>query len=121
MRMILEFVPGGDLYHFLYADPQPQVPYSLALKMCLDISAGMRFLISVSPPIIHRDLRSPNIFVQQITSELGAVCLQVADFGLSRKVAGPVSGLLRTWQWLAPEVCGRRAQGRPCSANIQGL
>ena len=104
MRMILEYVPEGDLYHFLYATPAPQMDYTLQMKMCLDIAAGMRFLVSVQPPIIHRDLRSPNIFVNRVTSELNDVCLKVADFGLSRKVAGPVSGLLRTWQWLAPEV-----------------
>ncbi len=33
----------------------------------LDIALGMQFLHGVEPPICHRDLRSPNIFVRHLT------------------------------------------------------
>ena len=55
------------------------------------------------PPIIHRDLRSPNIFLVSRDSN-SKVNAKVADFGLSRLVERKIGGVLGTWQWLAPEV-----------------
>ena len=55
------------------------------------------------PPIIHRDLRSPNIFLVS-TDPTAKVNAKVADFGLSRLVETKIGGFLGTWQWLAPEV-----------------
>jgi serine/threonine protein kinase len=78
LRMILEFVPAGDLFHLLHpkfdstADGDgdaasciafDKFPWRLRLLIALDIARGMRRLSSCVPPIIHRDLRSPNIFV----------------------------------------------------------
>ena len=88
--MIMELLPMGDLYHILYpkdapassssdeADPETLYRHSrlkewnrqltssleLRLKVAVDVAKGMRHLHSLSPPIIHRDLRSPNIFVR---------------------------------------------------------
>ena len=55
------------------------------------------------PPIIHRDLRSPNIFLVS-TNPNSKITAKVADFGLSRLVETKIGGSLGTWQWLAPEV-----------------
>ena len=69
-RMVLEFVPNGDLHQFL----QPTIPHTfeslpfrLRLLIAWDIAKGMNSMHSQNPPIIHRDLRSPNIFVSSIT------------------------------------------------------
>ena len=116
-RMVLELLPFGDLHGFLHPkDPhepeniqtfiQPsKFPWKLRLLMALDIAKGMFVLHSQSPPIIHRDLRSPNIFLSSL-DENSSVRAKVADFGLARIVAPTVSGTLNTWQWLAPEVLG---------------
>jgi len=37
----------------------------LKMKVAFDIARGMRYLHSFKPPIIHRDLRSPNCFVRK--------------------------------------------------------
>jgi serine/threonine protein kinase len=55
------------------------------------------------PPIIHRDLRSPNIFVTSLDENVD-VMAKVADFGLASKVLTSLNEVLFTWQWLAPEV-----------------
>ena len=38
--------------------------WELRMRIAMDVAKGMRHLHSLSPPIIHRDLRSPNIFVR---------------------------------------------------------
>ena len=101
-RMILEFISGGDLYHFLHpkrTDPPTQNSFAWKTRwdIAFDIAKGLHHMQSVNPPIIHRDLRSPNIF---LTNEGRAV---IGDFGLSRLVNPEVGGMLATWQWLAPE------------------
>lgn len=35
----------------------------LKFLICADIAKGMKYLHSLTPPIIHRDLRSFNVFV----------------------------------------------------------
>jgi serine/threonine protein kinase len=36
-----------------------------ALKMAADGCRGMQYLHSLSPPLIHRDIKSPNVLVDE--------------------------------------------------------
>ena len=64
---------------------------------------------SVTPPIAHRDLRSPNIYL--VTHDDHApVVAKVADFGLAERVAATVVGQLQTWRWAAPETFDAQCQ-----------
>lgn len=49
--------------------------------MAIQIAKGMAALHEMSPPIIHRDLKSLNVFVSETNKVFTA---KVADFGLSR-------------------------------------
>jgi serine/threonine protein kinase len=40
-----------------------ELTWPLRIKIALDVAAGLEFLHSSCPPIIHRDLKSPNILV----------------------------------------------------------
>ena len=107
-RLILELLTCGDLNSFLHPkDPNfpdqlqnfiepKKFPWKLRLLIALDIAKGMAVLHNQFPPIIHRDLRSPNIFLHSLdpNSKLRA---KVADFGLARTVAPNVGGALNTW------------------------
>jgi len=101
LRMVMEWCPEGDLYHFLLSDKI--IDWKLRIRICLDIAKGMCYLQNVTPPIIHRDLRSPNVFMMSINPSAFVVA-KVADFGLSLRVEHRVGGFLPTWRWLAPEV-----------------
>ena len=112
LRMVLELVPCGDLFDFLHpkgpSGERGQISrfhlrWELRLRLAFDIARGMLYLQSFNPPIVHRDLRSPNIFLSSLNPQ-SDVCAKVADFGLSRMVAPDLGGALGTWQWLAPEV-----------------
>jgi hypothetical protein len=40
------------------------ISWRLRYKVSLDIAKGIRHLHSIVPPVVHRDLRSPNVFVR---------------------------------------------------------
>ena len=65
----------------------------------MDAARGMRFLHTHKPTIIHRDLKSLNLLVDEQWT------LKVTDFGLSRfKSQQLMTGQCGTFQWMAPEV-----------------
>eukprot|EP01119_Soliformovum_irregulare_P016349 TRINITY_DN4710_c0_g2_i3.p1 TRINITY_DN4710_c0_g2~~TRINITY_DN4710_c0_g2_i3.p1 ORF type:complete len:1173 (+),score=432.27 TRINITY_DN4710_c0_g2_i3:488-3520(+) len=100
--IVTEFLAFGDLNNYLRSGTE-RLPWNLNLKIAADIAAGMSFLHSAQPPIIHRDLKSPNVLLASLDWFSPAVA-KVADFGLSgaiqtvsnREVANPI--------WLAPEI-----------------
>jgi serine/threonine protein kinase len=105
--MVLELCKLGDLYSWL--EKQENVINEVVLeereKMALDISMGMQFLHGTNPPIIHRDLRSPNILIAYCDSK-GLIC-KIADFGLSRGLVWTSSlegKVVDNPVWLAPEI-----------------
>ena len=60
----------------------------------------MESLHNLKPPILHRDLKSLNVF---ITKKQGEWTAKVADFGLSRcPEAGLMTSALGTLHWMAP-------------------
>jgi serine/threonine protein kinase/GTPase SAR1 family protein len=101
LRMVLEFMPLGDLFNFIERG-ELSAQSSLRIHLALDIARGMEYLQTRSPPIIHRDLRSPNVFLDRKGN--GNVHAKVADFGLARQSAPYLNEALLTWRWLAPEV-----------------
>lgn len=52
----------------------------------------MRYLHNITPPVIHRDLRTPNIFLSSLSEDPSTIRAKVADFGLSRLAGGQISG-----------------------------
>ena len=47
-------------------------------RMALEAARGMLYLHSLKPPVLHRDLKSPNLLVDH------QFRVKIADFGLSR-------------------------------------
>ena len=76
------------------------------LTLCMDIADGMHYLHSRTPPIIHRDLKSLNIFITEVSP--GGLVAKIGDWGSARAVA--LSGQKSMTQgvgtacWLSPEV-----------------
>eukprot|EP01133_Synstelium_polycarpum_P015754 gene15754-18720_t len=102
-RMVMEFVPMGDLYRRLHSGDI--VSWNLKLRLILDVARGLEYMQALVPPIVHRDLRSPNIFICSLQED-APVCAKVADFGLSQQSVPSVSGLLKSIHWMAPETIG---------------
>eukprot|EP00644_Phytophthora_capsici_P006814 jgi/Phyca11/561951/estExt2_Genewise1.C_PHYCAscaffold_80290 len=72
------------------------------LRLALGISHGIQYLHNANPPMIHRDLKSPNVLVDDSWHA------KIADFGTLRfSEIIPVvemTGLVGTTRWMAPEV-----------------
>lgn len=42
---------------------EKNLSWKLRYRVCRDVARGISYLHNIFPPIIHRDLRSPNVFV----------------------------------------------------------
>jgi serine/threonine protein kinase len=87
------------------------LPWTRLVSMALDSAKGVLYLHSRSPPIIHRDLKSPNLLVDALWH------VKVSDFNLSRAIEP--GSIVSSFQannprWLAPEVL-RGAQATAAS------
>jgi len=100
--IVMEYMDKGSLSSFL--QKSEDLPYSTQLQLALDVAKGMMFLHSASPPIVHRDLKSPNVLMQSSPDAPYVTC-KVSDFGLSRSlVSGFVSKVIDNPRWCAPEI-----------------
>ena len=94
--LITEYMVNGSLAHFMKKKGSELNGTERSL-IALDIARGMEFLHSRG--IIHRDLKSLNVLLDEKKRA------KVGDFGLARvKAAGPMTGLVGTSYYMAPEV-----------------
>lgn len=64
LAMVLEFCPKQSLSYHLYHNNDFIFTSKLKTKISVDLARGLECLHSLVPPIIHRDVRSPNVFVR---------------------------------------------------------
>ena len=76
MSLIMEFL-RTDLANFLEKSSS-EIPLSIKLSILLDVSYGLLYLHSHTPPIIHRDLSANNVL---LTTDLRA---KIADLGVAK-------------------------------------
>lgn len=98
--MVSEFMFGGSLYDLLYKKkriPDTQKRYNLVL----DIARAMAYLHNCKPTIIHRDLKSLNILLDE-KGDHAKVC----DVGLARLKTDEqtITGAVGTFSWMPPEM-----------------
>ncbi|KAG5175500.1 kinase-like domain-containing protein [Tribonema minus] len=101
VTIVMEYCSRGNLM-MLLNDTAIDLPWPRRLRMCVDVAAGMRYLHTQNPVIIHRDLKSLNVLVDDNWVS------KVTDFGLSRFKATSESekmtGQAGTYHWMSPEV-----------------
>jgi len=95
---ITEIVTSGTLKD--YIKRVKRVKLKIIKKWCRQILEGLDYLHRHNPPIIHRDLKCDNIFINGSTSEI-----RIGDFGLSAtRRASHVESVLGTPEFMAPEL-----------------
>jgi len=108
ISLILEFIEGRALHKYLYNVNEYELSWLVRLRIAQDIARGLSIMHTMDPPIVHRDLRSPNIFVLSIDEHNEGKYAVIGDFGLSHFVSPKFNELLQTWQWMAPEAIDYR-------------
>jgi serine/threonine protein kinase len=77
--LVYEFIPNGTLFNRIH-DPMP-LPWKERLQIAADVTGAIAYLHSAaSPPIIHRDIKSTNILLDE------KYTAKISDFGASRSV-----------------------------------
>jgi len=109
LAIVMEYVPRGSVYDLLHRQ-RVKLSTEMAINMATDVARGMAFLHSAKPPIIHRDLKTPNLLVTEsfqvyvivmsyITPKIYMLLLRcilifaqvkISDFGLTRRIEGTV-------------------------------
>lgn len=107
MLLVMEFMSRGSLYNVLH-DPNIALPFELQLHMAYQTAQGINFLHQSSPPIIHCDIKSHNVLLDDKWNA------RISDFGITRlvKLANGSEGAkdsnsnssVGTIFWTAPEV-----------------
>lgn len=92
--LVMELMDHGSLWDLLHNETIV-LEGELLLPILRDISQGVRFLHAADPQVIHGDLKSQNILVDQ------KFRAKVSDFGLSQKKSLGGTG---TSFWMAPEL-----------------
>lgn len=99
--LVLEYVSGGDLHHFLESD----VPLDTRqqINLCLQAARAINFLHSQALPVLHRDIKSNNFLIPD------PMRLKLTDFGLASIRTEPVF-TQGTVNWTAPEIVASVAE-----------
>lgn len=95
---ITELLTGGSLKQFLRKIKHPR---KKVLKLwCKGILSGLEYLHTQKPPVLHRDLKCDNIFVDSTTGSV-----RIGDLGLSTAMQrSDLSIFMGTPEYMSPEV-----------------
>ncbi len=64
--LLTEFCSAGSLFDLLHKKAtQIFLNWKTKISLILQIAKGMKALHDMKPPIIHRDLKSLNVFISQ--------------------------------------------------------
>ncbi|XP_059462437.1 serine/threonine-protein kinase CTR1 isoform X2 [Corylus avellana] len=79
LSIVTEYLSRGSLYRLLHKPgAREMLDERRRLNMAYDVAKGMNYLHKRNPPVVHRDLKSPNLLVDK------KYTVKVCDFGLSR-------------------------------------
>ncbi|XP_020579404.1 LEAF RUST 10 DISEASE-RESISTANCE LOCUS RECEPTOR-LIKE PROTEIN KINASE-like 1.2 isoform X1 [Phalaenopsis equestris] len=80
LLLVYEFVPNGTVADHLHGSRASEsfLPWQVRMTIAIETADALRYLHSVEPQIIHRDIKTNNLLLDNNFH------VKVADFGLSR-------------------------------------
>jgi hypothetical protein len=100
LLLITELCSGGSIHSFLHDRNNRFTPKQI-VRACIDTAAGLVYLHSAVPPILHMDLKSQNLLLQFDPTD-DFLRVKIADFGTARIAQSPQL-FAGTWWWMSPE------------------
>ncbi|KAJ1469650.1 kinase-like domain-containing protein, partial [Baffinella frigidus] len=116
--IVLEYMDGGCLHDVMAAKSKNgsswRPPKETSFSWCAQLCAALNFLHDRETPLVHRDVKSANLFC---SADLKT--LKLGDFGLCRPVrtlqggnmARTMTGMTGTFTHMAPEVLDATEEG----------
>ena len=97
--------------------PKGTWPWPLVKRVACGAARGMAYLHSGNPPVLHRDLKSANLLLDE------SYTAKVCDFGLSRlkEQERSMTGNCGTVQWMAPEVLANMSYNEKADVYSFGI
>lgn len=119
LYIVTELMPRGSV-HQIYSNLQREQVIKehlkLSVKIGLDGAKGMEYLHSLDPPLLHRDLKSTNVYVNIYWQA------KIADFGLScfydnKRILSQCGSPL----WVSPEILKGLRYNEKCDVYSFGI
>ncbi|KAG8066223.1 hypothetical protein GUJ93_ZPchr0004g39278 [Zizania palustris] len=119
LSIVTEYLPRGSLFRLINkASAGEALDLRRRLRMALDVAKGINYLHCLNPPIVHWDLKTPNMLVDKNWS------VKVGDFGLSRFKANTFvssKSVAGTPEWMAPEFLRGEPSNEKCDVYSFGV
>jgi len=85
LAIVLEYCSRGSLWSILQ-NPDLKLSWDDRRRMAIDAARGVNYLHSFPTPVLHRDLKSLNLLLDENFR------VKVADFGWTRTMASTMTG-----------------------------
>ncbi|KAF0715131.1 Aste57867_3547 [Aphanomyces stellatus] len=111
LLLVTELLKNGSFFDYYHKNPRPPPAEHrlLCYNIALDMARGLAYLHNHNPIVIHRDLKSQNILLDE------NMRTKIADFGLSKfREVGKTMSICGSPLWVAPEVLRGEKYSTPC-------
>ncbi|XP_051466787.1 receptor-interacting serine/threonine-protein kinase 2 isoform X3 [Apus apus] len=79
LGIVTEYMTNGSLNQLLHGkDVYPEIPWCLRFRILYEIALGVNYLHNMNPPLLHHDLKTQNILLDD------EFHVKIADFGMSK-------------------------------------
>ncbi|NXL73826.1 RIPK2 kinase, partial [Leptocoma aspasia] len=79
LGIVTEYMTNGSLNQLLHGkDVYPDIPWCLRFRILYEIALGVNYLHNMNPPLLHHDLKTQNILLDN------EFHVKIADFGMSK-------------------------------------
>jgi len=114
LKLVLEFVQGGDLWSFLSSRDKIDVPWARFYTAC--VTSAFSHLHELK--IVYRDLKPENLLMDKDGY------IKVADFGFAKRLLPPrdrTYSMVGTIEYLAPEILSKSGHSLTCDWWALGI